>query len=138
MRALPAVPRRLRAIVAATALGTALIGGAQAAQASPAATAFTTASAVAAAPLCVTQNGIRYCEMPDIVGQRLGEARTTLGTYGFGFGVQHFVIDHICNHIGEVARQKPAATVGSVPRVLYPAGTSVEIWIWQLPSHPCP
>jgi hypothetical protein len=130
--------------VAATALGTALIGGAQAAQASPAASATastataTTASAVAAAPLCVTQNGIRYCEMPDIVGQRLLAARTTLGTYGFGFGVQHFVTDHICNHIGEVARQKPAATVGSVPRVLYPAGTSVEIWIWQLPSHPCP
>ncbi|MFC4116394.1 PASTA domain-containing protein [Nonomuraea zeae] len=138
MKALPAVSRRLRAGVAATVLGLAIITGIQPAQASAPLSTFAPLSTSVAAPLCVTQNGIRYCEMPDIVGKRLADARATLGTYGFGFGVQHFVIDHICNNIGEVARQKPASTVGSNPRVLYPAGTSVEIWIWQLPPHPCP
>lgn len=118
---------RWASAVAATAcLGTALLTGSASAQ-----------SAVAS-PVCVTNHGVRFCEMPDIVGLGIGEARSTLAAFGFSFGVQRSTIDHVCNNIGLIARQSPRTSVGSNPLVLYPAGTAVDVWIWQRPPHPCP
>ncbi|MFI6291467.1 PASTA domain-containing protein [Nonomuraea sp. NPDC050790] len=124
--------RRLAAAGATASLGTALLTGTAAAQNTAHETAQT------AAPVCVTNNGVRFCEMPDIVGMGINQARATLGTYGFSFGIQRATIDHVCNNIGLIARQSPRSSVGSSPLLLYPAGTAVDVWIWQRPPHPCP
>ncbi|WP_336214165.1 PASTA domain-containing protein [Nonomuraea sp. LPB2021202275-12-8] len=131
MKSLRAVPAWLRPLVVTAVLGAAVIAGTQ-----PVAAA--TATSTAAAPLCATQNGVRYCEMPDVRGLRVPAARATLSTYGFTVGTQNSVVDHICNHIGEIQRQSPKGTVGASPRVLYPQGTAVAVWVYVLPSHPCP
>jgi alpha-tubulin suppressor-like RCC1 family protein len=69
--------------------------------------------------------------VPDVVGDDDLTAFDELGAAGFAVRELTFVDDN-CNSIGRVNSQSP--TGGAVA----PVGSTVTIWVGELPSHPCP
>jgi hypothetical protein len=70
--------------------------------------------------------------VPDVRGETVAIAANLLHNAGFVVGVQHSVIDKICNYIGQVMLQAPG------PGVLAALGTPVALWIGRRPPNPCP
>jgi hypothetical protein len=95
-------------------------------------------AAPASATSCETRGGIRYCEVPNVVGMTNVTAKATLKSFGFAPQVERFQIDRLCNHRrGTVASQSPRPTAPGAPLIFYPEGTSAQVWVWQWPAV-CP
>ncbi|MFI6596714.1 PASTA domain-containing protein [Nonomuraea sp. NPDC050536] len=116
------------------ALGTALVGAGTLA----AALLVGTQPASATSPFCTVNNGVQFCQMPDLSGDSLSQARSELSSVGFQVGRVSFFVDNICNNINTVASQNPRETVSAPNLILFPQGTSVDLRIGTRPNHPCP
>ena len=69
---------------------------------------------------------------PNLQGDSPGAASAELSNVGRRLGTQTEVVDNVCNAIGQVLSQTPAAGT-----VVAPA-SAVDIRLGKRPSHPCP
>ncbi len=73
-----------------------------------------------------------FASVPNLAGATQAAAGQQLQAVGLVLGPVTKVIDNMCNHLGQVISQNPAA--GSTVSF----GTAVSVTIGAPPAHPCP
>lgn len=69
--------------------------------------------------------------VPDVRGKTLAAASGALVAAGFARGTASYVVDPVCDNIGLVISQSPAAGTSAA------AGTLVKLWVGKTPSTAC-